>query len=153
MSETVTVTITQLDNYRFNVDFGAGLPQLVADEPAPMGAGTGPDPARLLLSAVANCLSASLVFAFSKFKQDPGGITTTATAHIERNERNRLRVGRIDVTIRLGRAGGELEHLERLLGQFEDFCTVSQSVQSGVPIAVQVEDTAGTVLKPGGVTV
>lgn len=150
MSQTVSVTITQLENYRFSVDFGEGLPQIVADEPAPMGDGTGPDPSQLLLSAVANCLSASLLFAFTKFKQDPGGISATATGHIERNERNRLRMSRIDVSIRLGRPGAELEHLERLLGQFEDFCTVSQSVQTGVPIAVRVEDVAGTALKPGG---
>src|SRR5690606_7306523 len=108
--------ITQLENYRFTVDFGAGLPAMIADEPAPMGSGTGPDPSQLLLSAVANCLSASLLFAFSKFKQDPGGIVATATGHIERNDRNRLRMSRIDVGIKLGRAGADLEHLERLLG-------------------------------------
>ena len=150
MSETVSVTITQLEHYRFNVDFGGDLPELVADEPVPMGSGTGPDPSQLLLAAVANCLAASLLFAFGKFKQDPQGIVATATGHIERNERNRLRMSRIDVRIRLGRAGAEMEHLDRLLSQFEDFCTVSQSVQAGVPIAVCVEDVAGTVLKPGG---
>jgi OsmC-like protein. len=43
--------------------------------------------------------------------------------------------------------GAELQHLDRLLNQFENFCTVSQSVQTGVPIAVRVEDDAGAVLK------
>ena len=150
MSETVSVTITQLEQYRFHVDFGAGLPGLIADEPAPMGSGTGPDPAQMLLSAVANCLSASLLFACTKFKQDPGGITATATGHIGRNERNRLRVSRIEVSIRLGRPGAEIEHLDRLLDQFEDFCTVAQSVQAGVPVHVRVEDNAGVALKTPG---
>ena len=147
LSESVSVTITQIDNYRFTVDFGADLPALIADEPAPLGAGTGPGPMQLLLAGVANCMSASLLFAFGKFKQDPGGIVTTATCRIERNERNRLRIIGIDATIRLGRTGAQFEHLDRLLNQFEDFCTVAQSVQAGIPIVVRVEDGAGAVLK------
>ena len=58
-----------------------------------------------------------------------------------------LRVLGIDATIRLGRAGAQLEHLDRLLSQFEEFCTVSQSVQAGIPIVVHVEDDTGVVLK------
>ena len=147
MSESVSVSITQVDNYRFTVDFGVNLPALIADEPAPLGAGSGPSPIQLLLAGVANCVSASLLFAFGKFKQDPGGIFTTATCRVDRNERNRLRVIGIDATIRLGRAGAQLEHLDRLLSQFEEFCTVSQSVQAGIPIVVYVEDATGAVLK------
>ncbi len=147
LSESVSVSITQVDNYRFTVDFGADLPALIADEPAPLGAGSGPSPIQLLLAGVANCVSASLLFAFGKFKQDPGGIVTTATCRVDRNERNRLRVLGIDATIRLGRTGAQLEHLDRLLSQFEDFCTVSQSVQAGIPIVVHVEDDTGAVLK------
>lgn len=62
MSNVVSITITQLSNYQFLVDFGAGIPHLQADEPAPLGAGEGPSPSQLLLAAVANCLSSSLFF-------------------------------------------------------------------------------------------
>ncbi len=143
MSHTVSITVTQQGNYQFLVDFGAAIPKLLADEPAPLGAGEGPSPAHLLLSAVANCLSSSLFFALQKFKQDAGGIMTTATARIDRNEESRLRVLDIAVTIHLGKGGAEISNLDRILSQFEAFCTVSQSVRHGIPIAVAVEDSQG----------
>jgi uncharacterized OsmC-like protein len=143
MSHTVSITVTQQNNYQFLVDFGSALPQLLADEPAPLGEGAGPSPSHMLLAAVANCLSSSLYFALQKFKQDAGGITTTASARIDRNEQNRLRVLDIAVTIRLGKGGAEISHLNRILEQFEPFCTVSQSVRHGIPISVAVEDGQG----------
>lgn len=143
MAETVSVTITQKQNYQFLVDFGEAMPSLLADEPAPLGQGEGPAPTHMLLAAVANCLSASLLFSLQKFKQDAGGITTKATCTVDRNENNRLRVQQIDVTIQLGKEGAELAHLDRVLGQFQDFCTVSQSVHTGIPIKVSVTDGKG----------
>lgn len=143
MSHEVSITVTQQSSYQFMVDFGAGLPQVLADEPAPLGAGAGPSPSHMLLAAVANCLSSSLFFALQKFKQDAGGITTTATARIDRNEENRLRVLDIAVTIRLGKGAAEITHLDRILEQFEPFCTVSQSIRHGIPISVAVEDGQG----------
>lgn len=147
MSQTVSITVEQQGQYRFLVDFGAPLPGLLGDEPAPLGGGAGPSPSQLLLAAVANCLSASLFFALQKYKQDAGGITTTASARIDRNEENRLRVLEIAVTVRLGRSGAEIEHLDRILTQFEPFCTVSQSVRHGIPISVAVEDGQGVRVK------
>jgi hypothetical protein len=41
----------------------------------------------------------------------------------------------------------QLEQLERVLGQFEGFCTVTQSVGQGIPIQVRVLDGDGLVLK------
>ena len=143
MSDNVSVTITQKSNYQFLVDFGAGIPPLQADEPAPLGAGEGPSPNQLLVAAVTNCLSASLFFALNKFKQDAGGITTTGTARVGRDAEKRLRIQGIDVTIRLGKAGGEIEHLDRIVSQFEAFCTVTQSVQHGIPVSIAVEDGKG----------
>ena len=147
MADTISVTITQKENYQFLVDFGAAIPNLLADEPAPLGNGEGPAPTHMLAAAVANCLSASLLFALKKFKQDAGGLTTTATCVVDRNESNRLRVVRIDVAIRLGNSAAELEHLDRILGQFEAFCTVTQSIQSGVPVKIEVTDSKGTRLE------
>ncbi|NMM05264.1 OsmC family protein [Polaromonas sp.] len=147
MAETVSVTITQKQNYQFLVDFGEGMPELLADEPAPLGQGEGPAPTHMLAAAVANCLSASLLFSLQKFKQDAGGITTKATCIVDRNEKNRLRVLQIDVTIQLGKEGVELAHLDRVLGQFGDFCTVSQSVQAGIPIKIAVMDSKGVRLE------
>lgn len=146
MSNTVTVSITQQSNYQFLVNFGTGIPELQADEPAPLGSGEGPSPNQLLLAAVANCLSSSLFFALSKYKQDAGGITATATARIDRNQDKRLRVQDISVAICLGKGSGELAQLDRILAQFEDFCTVTQSVRGGIPITVHVTDSDGETL-------
>lgn len=147
MAETVSVTITQKQNYQFLVDFGDAIPSLVADEPAPLGEGEGPAPTHMLLAAVANCLSASLLFSLKKFKQDAGGITTKATCIVDRNDSNRLRVQQIDVAIQLGKEGAQFMHLDRVLGQFENFCTVTQSVQAGIPVKITVTDGKGVRLE------
>jgi len=147
MDDQVSVTITRQDKYRFLVDFGPDIAKSVADEPAPLGDGAGPSPSQLLAAAVANCLSASLLFAHGKFKEDPGLLTTTAVCEIGRNEKNRLRVTKINVTMTLGVPPESLKHLDRALAQFQDFCTVSQSVQAGIPFAVTVVAPDGRVLK------
>lgn len=143
MTETVSVTITQKQDYQFLVDFGAAMPALLTDEPAPLGQGEGPAPSHMLAAAVANCLSASLLFSLQKFKQDAGGISTTASCIVDRNESKRLRIVRIDVTIQLGKEGAQFDHLDRVLSQFGEFCTVSQSVQAGIPINISVTDGKG----------
>ena len=140
LTETLSVTITQKQGYQFLVDFGAGMPTLLTDEPKPLGQEVGPAPTHLLLAAIANCLSASLLFSLQKFKQDAGGITTTATCTVDRNEKNRLRIQYIDVAIRLAKEGAKLEHLDRVIAQFEDFCTVTQSVRAGIPVEITVVD-------------
>ena len=147
MAETVSVTITQKQNYQFLIDFGEAMPSLLADEPQPLGKGEGPTPTHLLLAAIANCLSASLLFSLQKFKQDAGGFTTNATCIVDRNENNRLRIQQIDVEIRLGKEGVEFAHLDRILGQFEDFCTVTQSVRAGIPVKITVADGKGVSLE------
>ncbi|WP_058616284.1 OsmC family protein [Tepidimonas taiwanensis] len=147
MSSTATVTLTRRSGYQFEIDFGLGTPALLSDEPPPLGQSQGPTPNHLLLAAVANCLSASLTFALSKFKQDPGTLRATARATVGRNEANRLRIQRIEVDIELERPGAAYEHLERILSQFEEFCTVSMSVRQGIPIDVRVRDADGQALK------
>ena len=147
MADYVSVTTTRQNKYQFMVDFGPEIAGLIADEPVPIGAGTGPSPTHLLAAAVANCLSASLVFALGKFNEDPGPLVATAVCSVERNEKNRLRVQNIAITITLGAAVKSLLHLERALIQFEEFCTVSQSVRNGIPFTVSVKGADGRFLK------
>ena len=147
MSENASVTITRQSGYQFLVDFGAAIPQLLADEPAPLGQGAGPAPDHMLLAAVANCLSASLLFSLQKFKQDPGTLVATATPEMGRNEAKRLRIMGIHVKLELGQAAADIEHLDRVLAQFEEFCTVSMSVRQGIAINIQVQDGTGAILK------
>jgi len=69
------------------------------------------------------------------------------TADIGRNAQNRLRVLGLDVVLTLGVPAAKLEHLDRVLGQFEDFCTVASSVSQGVPVRIVVRDADGQQLK------
>lgn len=149
MSEqTFTITLEQQKDYAFLVRFDKdSVADLATDEGAPLGGDAGPNPARLLTAAVANCLSASLLFALRKFKNQPEPISATATTRIGRNAENRLRIQGIDVQIRAGRKGAEMANLDRVLAQFEEFCIVTQSVRAGIPVEVSVFDAEGAKLR------
>lgn len=147
-TESIAVTITQEADYAFRVAFDdTALPPLLADEAPPLGGGTGPDPERLLAAAIGNCLGASLLFALRKFKNQPGAIVARVRVDTARNERGRLRVAKIAVEIALPEAAAEYAQIDRVLAQFEAFCTVTESVRAGVPVEVTVKDGSGAVLR------
>lgn len=146
---TFTIQLTQQADYRFEARFDdPALPPLITDEPPPLGTGTGPNPARLLGAAVANCLAASLLFSLRKFRNQVEPLHAAATVAMVRNAQNRLRVGRIGVDLQLAGAAGDVKSLDRVLAQFEDFCVVTQSVRAGIPVDVRVLDRDGRVLTP-----
>ncbi|MBU6398202.1 MAG: OsmC family protein [Rhodospirillales bacterium] len=138
MSESVTVTVTRQEDFRFLVEFGPQYATMIADEPMPIGVDSGPSPQHLLAAAIANCLCASLTFACRKYHEDPGEFSATVTAEIGRNERNRLRVQELDVRITLNGSPEAVPHLARALATFEDFCTVTESVRHGIDVKVSV---------------
>ena len=143
----IRVELSQRHDYRFDIAFGGDVPVLTSDEPLPLGAGLGPSPVQMLCAAVGNCLSDSLLFAFRKFKQVPEPIHCVVTAEIGRNTDNRLRVLNMTAEIRMGAFASALEQVDHVLAQFEEFCTVTQSVRQGIPVAIQVFDGAGVQLK------
>jgi len=153
MSETqaFTLTLTQESDYVFRIEFDdTAIPALHTDESAPLGNDSGPNPSRMLVAAVANCLSASLLFSLRKYKNTPGTIVTRARATLERNEQKRLRVAHIDVVIELPDAAADYAQIERLLLQFENFCVVTESVRHGVAVDVSVRDRNGATLHASG---
>lgn len=137
------VTLEQERDYRFLNRFGESIDTLVSDEDPPVGTGQGPTPLQLLGAAVGNCLAASLLFALRKFKQSPEPLRARVETVTDRNEQNRMRVVRLKARIDLGVPAGQLQHLERALAQFEDFCTVTASVRAAIPVDVEVYDAAG----------
>lgn len=145
--DSVTLKLEQEEAYRFRIEFSSETSAILTDEPAPLGAAAGPSPVELLVSAVASCLTDSLIFALNKFKQPSEGIRTEASGELGRNADNRLRVTRVNVTIHLGHAQAQIERLERILGQFDQFCTVSQSVAHCLPVHLTVMDSEGVQLK------
>lgn len=144
-SQTFTLYLEQGEGFDFRVKFDwPGVPELLLDEPEPLGKRHGPNAARLVAAAVANCLSASLVFCLrNKFRQNPGPLRAEVTGRLERNERGRYRITGIDVSVTLSDAAEAIQHLERCGEQFEDFCVVTESVRRGIPVSVTVLDANG----------
>jgi organic hydroperoxide reductase OsmC/OhrA len=140
--------LVQRQDYEFTVRFDRpGMPELPMDAQPPLGHGHGPDAERLIGAAVANCLAASLLFCLQgKFKNTPGPLRAQVRGELTRNAQGRLRIGRLDVTIRLGDDAESLNHLDRCLAQFEDFCTVTESVRQGIAVGVRVVDAQGQAL-------
>ena len=148
MNGNPTVRLKQQADYQFAIYYNEEKSPILGDEPPPLGRSEGATPSQLLIAAVANCLSDSLLFALRKFKQNPDPIETKATCEIGRNEQNRLRILSIRVEIQIGVPGESLENLDRVLAQFQDFCTVSSSVGAGIPVNVFVIDSLKKQLYP-----
>ena len=143
----ILVQLTQEKDYRFQVAFDDGVPELTVDEPPPLGSATGPSPVQLLTAAVGSCLSDSLLFALRKFKQSPEPMHCEVQADVGRNPEGRMRVLRMKAVLTLGVAADQLTNLDRALDQFEEFCTVTQSVRTGIPVTVEVYDASGVRVK------
>lgn len=145
--EDVVVRLEQREGYEFEARFAPGVPPLACDEPPPLGRGAGPSPVELLAAAVGNCLCDSLLFAFRKFKEDPGLLAGEVACRVGRNAEGRVRVLGMSATLRLGVPAQGLPHVDRVLAQFEAFCTVTQSVAPAIPVELAVLDSTGAKLK------
>jgi organic hydroperoxide reductase OsmC/OhrA len=147
-AHSFSVELEQQEGFEFRARFDwPGVSELVLDEPEPLGGRKGPNAARLVAAAAANCLAASLVFCLrNKFRQAPGPVRARATGRLERNEKGRYRIAGIDVTLSMSEKLGELPHQQRCLEQFEDFCVVTESIRRGIPVTVTVVDAAGAVV-------
>ena len=79
--------LEQQSDYEFRVKFDwPGVDELLLDEPEPLGHSAGPNAARLIGAAVANCLSSSLLFCMPKFKQTPSTLRAEASGELTPNE-------------------------------------------------------------------
>ncbi len=146
MSDTFQIHLARLDGYRFRADFGDAIPALEVDEGPPLGKGAGPNPTKLLATALAECLSSSLIFCLAKSRVEVGTLAASATGTLVRNERGRIRVGGIEVVLRPELPGAEPDKVRKCLELFEDFCVVTASVRQGLAVGVRVEGANGEVL-------
>jgi organic hydroperoxide reductase OsmC/OhrA len=143
---TFSVQLRLQRGYQFDVDFELpGVASLRVDEPAPLGEGAGPNAARLLAAAVGNCLAASLEYCLERSRIPLKQLRATVDGTLIRNEKGRLRIGKLHVRLEpeLDTDGGP--KLKRCLELFEDFCLVTQSVRAGIDIAVEVVPAAAPV--------
>ncbi len=142
---TFDVTLVRRGGYRFEVDFddGSGT-TLQMDEPEPLGEGSGPNAARVLASAIGNCLSASLLFCLQRARIDVEDVTTHVTGSIVRNENGRLRLGPLKVRIEPKTEAVTPARLSKCLEIFEDFCVVTASARAGLVVDVEVATHPGS---------
>lgn len=134
------LTLRRLENFQFDAEFdGENMPNLLFDEPSPLGEDQGPNAARVLGAAVGNCLSASLLFCLQKARVTVEDMTTDVHGIVSRNEDNRLRVSKLQVRIEATIPPEDQERVPRCLKVFEDFCIVTGSVRQGIDIDVEVD--------------
>ena len=137
-----SIKVRRQDGFAFTADLtGDGTPDLLFDEPPPLGADLGPNAARVLAGAVGNCLAASLLLCLQKSRIDVGSIEATVHVTLTRNESGRLRIGGIRVELAPELQSQAPERFERCLGIFEDYCMVTQSVREGIDVEVSVAAT------------
>jgi uncharacterized OsmC-like protein len=143
MSETVhefSITVDREEGYVFRTRFDKPrYPELVMDEPPPLGADGAPNPTRVLAAAVGNCLAASLLFCATRKGAAVGKIHADVKVQIGRNENKRLRVAGIKVRLSPEMDAAAREKARECLGLFEEFCTVTASIRQGIPVEVSVE--------------
>ena len=114
-----------------------GKPYL-SDEPDPVGDAAGPSTPALLGSALGHCLSASLLEALKHSHVEVLGCETEAVAVVKPNSEGKPRIDHVDVTLRPHIAQSS-PRVQRCEETFENYCTVTQSVKSGVEVRVKVD--------------
>lgn len=114
--------------------------ELLMDEPPQFGgSGEGPNAARVLSSAIGDCLSASILFCLTKSRVPVIDIKTNVKARVARNDENLLRVQDIDVEIKVQlEDASQVEKTERCQELFEKYCIVTDSIRNGININVNV---------------
>ncbi len=140
MSESILTKLERVDGYRFKVEFDADdVPNLVVDEIKPIGEDLGPNPTRLLSTAVGHCLSSSLLFCLDKAKVRVKKLNTSVKASTQRNKDGYLRITGLDVQIQIEANEEDKTRVPRCLSIFENYCTVTQSVRKGIEVNVDVK--------------
>jgi uncharacterized OsmC-like protein len=136
-----TITMDQIQDYQFRVRFDKETyPDLLLDEPPPIGRDTAPNPSRILAAAVGNCLSASFLFSARKVRLNLEKLHASVQLWYQRNEQGRLRIGTIKVVVTpTFESGSDSAKIERCRALFEEYCVVTQSVRHGIETLVEVK--------------
>ncbi len=99
----------------------------------------GPNPTRLLGTAILGCLSASFVFCLNKRDFNIEDLKAEAELVIGRNDKGFLRVKKIDVNITPKIDTSEMrKRADRCKKMFEDYCTVTAAVREGIDVEVHL---------------
>lgn len=137
------VTLSRRDGYAFAAGFdGEAWPEIMLDEPPPLGRGEAPNPTRVLGAAVGGCLAASLLFCLGKARVTVHDFGAAVEGTVARTDEGRLRITELRVTLAPAVGEADRDRMQRCLSLFEDFCTVTASVRQGIPVHVEVVPTS-----------
>jgi organic hydroperoxide reductase OsmC/OhrA len=137
-SSTV-LTLERTRDYEFVVRVGGdNAHEYLTGEGPPLGSPGVPEASELLGAAVATCLASSLLFCTQKAHVKIDALSARVNVEKVRNEKGRLRVGSIDVSLSVGLTDDQREHFTRCSEIFEEYCVATQSVRSGIPVTVTV---------------
>jgi len=99
----------------------------------------GPNPVKLLASAVLGCLSASLIFCIQKKKLTLDEFHAEAEITIARNEKGLFRVKEINVDLQpKSDDPAMIKRIEQCKKMFETYCTITESVRAGIPVNLEI---------------
>jgi uncharacterized OsmC-like protein len=139
LAESIYTKLKLRKGFEFKVVFdGEDVPELIVDEIKPLGENAGPNPTRLLSAAVGHCISSSLLFCLRKARVKVKALETEVKANVVRNEEGYLRVRSLDVQMRLDVQEDDKSRVDRCLGIFDNYCTVTQSVRKGIAVKVAI---------------
>ncbi len=130
-------SVELIEGYQFKVSFaGENIPDLLMDEPSPVGKGEYPNAGLILSAAIGNCMAASLTFCLRRARANVNGMKAEVFTKLERNEKGRLRITSVRVVLHPDL--DDPSKLDRCKDIFEDFCIVSQSVRQGIPVEMEL---------------
>ncbi|AKU98911.1 putative redox protein, regulator of disulfide bond formation [Labilithrix luteola] len=133
------VRVEQMEGFEFRIRFDKEQwEELVVDEPPPLGKDNGPNATRILAASIGNCLSASLLFCLTRANVEVSSVDADLYIDVARNERHRLRIPRIRVTL-YPTVPAITDELAKCIEEFQDYCVVTESVREGVEVLVDVE--------------
>ena len=140
MSESATTKLKLLDGYRFRVEFDVEeIPNIIVDELKPLGENSGPNPTRLLSTAVGHCLSSSLLYCLRRSRVNVRNLETTVEAKTKSNEEEQRRIEKLEIQVHLNVDEKDKARVSRCLEIFENYCTVTQSVRRGIDVTVNIK--------------
>lgn len=133
------VRVEQQDGFEFRVRFdNPHWPELLVDEPPPLGKDAGPNASRMFAATIGQCLGASLLFCLARASVVVRSIDADVFVEVVRNERHRLRIPKVRVVL-WPAVLEATDDLSRCIEEFQDHCIVTESVRQGVRVDVEVQ--------------
>lgn len=141
MDESFTISLKKTGPVQFTTTFDKLFPELLFDEEKTVGGEDKyPNPSRVLIAAVASCLSASLTLCLNKARIPVDHMETIATCTLTQNEEGYQRIAQIDVDIiPKWDSSIKMKKKTRCVRIFKNLCVATNAVINEVPINVDVQ--------------